>query len=1053
MSSKDFYFENDEFIIKNYDRKRTFSNFLPGIAGKKGIPMWAFYVNRGQGISSFGVKDKNSPILEFSPGYTAYQLVSRIGFRTFIKLNGDVKEIFAVEKDSDRTLKVRKDGFSITENNKELGIEVIVNYFGVPNDDYAGLVRRVTIVNLDNTAKDIEVIDGITQLLPTGVTNDTYKAMSNLARSWMEVTNLENKVGFYKMRSSTADSSDVKVVRDGNFYLSLVNGELTCPITDLNIIFGFDTSLSKPINFADKSVTELIKEEQITANKVPCGFTCYSTHLQPNSVDRIDTIIGNVNSVENLNSKINRIGNAEYFNKIDLESKVLLDDIIKEVNCETNHEIFDEYMKQNYLDNLLRGGYPIVFNNNDKNHVYHIYSRKHGDLERDYNFFSIAPEYYSQGNGNFRDVCQNRRNDVLFVPEVFDYNVYTFGNLIQLDGYNPLGVQGSTFTIKDKNKLSKIIESSFGNRKEIIESILTGEFTPGMVINTIEFENVEIKRDEDLILEEILAISEQNIKAVFGEGYWVDHFSYILDLVENFEAIYPDKTTELLFENSSYKYFESPVSVLPRSEKTVITSDKKIRRFGSIRHWDLEKVEKLGLDKEGTNWAKNSDGELLETNLYSKLFLLAFMKFTTLDPYGIGVEMEAEKPGWNDAMNGIPGLFGSGVSETIETLRIVKFLSKNSQQFVNKDIFLPKEFVKFMNDFNSLTNKDHTTYEYWNTVSSLREAYRDATRFGSESNDSLSVADIKDLLALMDEKLSNSVERATEIGEGIIPTFLIYEATEYKELNKIGNYGLPTVEVTKFELTKLPSYLEAPARVLKLHQNSDVKKELYKNIKASEIYDEQFKQYKTSAPLDDFGMEIGRARAFTKSWLERESNFLHMNYKYLLGLIKGGLYEEFYEEIKTNFVCFMDASVYGRSLLENSSFIALSNNPDKYIHGQGFVARLSGSTAEMLSIYNYMMMGAKPFVVNDENELQINFAPKLNKSFFKNDKVTFRFLGEIDVTYENKANKDTYANDAVINTYKVEYKDGKVETYSILKGNVAKDIRDKKVSKIICELN
>ena len=43
----------------------------------------------------------------------------------------------------------------------------------------------------------------------------------------------------------------------------------------------------------------------------------------------------------------------------------------------------------------------------------------------------------------------------------------------------------------------------------------------------------------------------------------------------------------------------------------------------------------------------------------AKLFMLACIKFSTLDPLGMGVEMEGGKPGWNDAMNGLPGVLGS----------------------------------------------------------------------------------------------------------------------------------------------------------------------------------------------------------------------------------------------------------------------------------------------------------------------------------------------------------------------------------------------------------
>src|SRR3989338_123176 len=73
------------FVIKNYNTKKPFSNFLPGIAGLFGTPIWVFYVNRCQGIASFGTKNKDNAILEFFPANKAYQTVTTQGFRTFIK--------------------------------------------------------------------------------------------------------------------------------------------------------------------------------------------------------------------------------------------------------------------------------------------------------------------------------------------------------------------------------------------------------------------------------------------------------------------------------------------------------------------------------------------------------------------------------------------------------------------------------------------------------------------------------------------------------------------------------------------------------------------------------------------------------------------------------------------------------------------------------------------------------------------------------------------------------------------------------------------------------
>ena len=35
------------YVMHNYDKKKPMSNFLSGLAGLWGVPMWTFYVNRG----------------------------------------------------------------------------------------------------------------------------------------------------------------------------------------------------------------------------------------------------------------------------------------------------------------------------------------------------------------------------------------------------------------------------------------------------------------------------------------------------------------------------------------------------------------------------------------------------------------------------------------------------------------------------------------------------------------------------------------------------------------------------------------------------------------------------------------------------------------------------------------------------------------------------------------------------------------------------------------------------------------------------------------------
>ena len=103
---------------------------------------------------------------------------------------------------------------------------------------------------------------------------------------------------------------------------------------------------------------------------------------------------------------------------------------------------------------------------------------------------------------------------------------------------------------------------------------------------------------------------------------------------------------------------------------------------------------------------------------------------------------------------------------------------------------------------------------------------------------------------------------------------------------------------------------------------------------------------------------------------------MHMSYKYYLQLIRGKLYDQFFSEYKGGGILpFMDPEVYGRPLMECSSFIASSAFPDPSVHGQGFLARLSGSTAEFMDIWKLMFIGPEPFFLNDDDEVEM-LAPK-----------------------------------------------------------------------------
>ena len=134
--NKQYYLNTDgSFVIEDYQHKKVFSNFFPGVAGLWGVPMWAFYVNRGQAISSFGIESKDKAILEFQPANRAYRLTSIQGFRTFLKISGKKGRLYEPFTNSlvspyevHQRMIIKSHDLTIEETNITLGLRIQINY-------------------------------------------------------------------------------------------------------------------------------------------------------------------------------------------------------------------------------------------------------------------------------------------------------------------------------------------------------------------------------------------------------------------------------------------------------------------------------------------------------------------------------------------------------------------------------------------------------------------------------------------------------------------------------------------------------------------------------------------------------------------------------------------------------------------------------------------------------------------------------------------------------------------------------------------------------------
>jgi len=1050
------YYLNDqgEFVIENYNYAKPFANFFPGIAGKYGIPMWVFYVNRGQCISSFGTKDKDHAILEFFPANKAWQFVSSQGFRTFIKIQSAKEPIYYepfhngyanLKYHTVNSMRISSGALILQEQNHTLGIKTKVEYFNIPNDTYAGLSRTVSIENTGHQLKNIQLIDGLPQIVPFGTHNFFLKKLGRTIEAWMNIDNLDNDIPFYKLEVDPADRPEVVHIDEGNFYLSFNFNQTTAkiirPIVDPEVVFGPVTDFSYPAAFLAKQNFSY-PAKQITRSKTPSALLLLNLRLAAGARQTFYSVIGQARDRKTLNQSVNKITKFGYIESKFSQNNALIAKLKNDISTASSSKALDLYAGQTYLDNIMRGGYPEVFKDGT---IFYLYSRKHGDLERDYNKFVLAPTYFSQGNGSYRDMNQNRRNDVWFNPQIKDENVIFFMNLIQSDGFNPLTIKGESFLLNSNVDLNKLLEKILnkGNIDQLAE-FFKKPFTPGGLIFFIEENKITVAGSSDDFLSLVLSSSSKLQEAEHGEGFWTDHWTYNLDLIERYLSLYPEKTNELFFDKKIFSFYDNIELVRPRSEKYALYNGKPRQLHSLVVDTAKKELLHKRLNNPHLLRTLHGSGEIYYTTLIAKLLCLAANKLSSLDPFGVGIEMEANKPNWFDSLNGLPALFGSSSCETFELKRMLIMIKSALEDSKIEAIELAEEIAGLIKQLNILLPQE--TFSYWDKSNNAKEEYRHNTRLGFSGNStSIPTVELLSFLEAALKKVESGLEKAFNQTQGTYNSYFINEVTQYDLIKE--RYVCPK----KFIQKPAPLFLEGQMHALRLSAGLKSAASLYQATKKSALFDKKLKMYKVTASLNSMPEEIGRCRIFTPGWLENESVWLHMEYKYILELLKTGLIEEFYAEFKNVLIPFQNPQRYGRSILENSSFLVSSAFADKNLHGNGFVARLSGSTAEFLHIWLVMNVGINPFALDNHGKLKLEFKPNLAGWLFtKNGKYSFNFLSQIQVTYHNPKRKNTFGKNAVeIKKIIIQNNDKPVEfNSSIIPAPYAQAIRSRQIKKI-----
>ncbi|MEC4004978.1 hypothetical protein OX283_009945 [Flavobacterium sp. SUN052] len=544
-----------------------------------------------------------------------------------------------------------------------------------------GFVRKSELINQSETNYQINVLDGIQNILPFGVTSDLQNAASNLVDAYKRSElHQQSGLGIFALSAIIVDKAEPSEALKSNIVWSIGMKNPSYLVSSLQLSkFRNKQKVTLEDDIKGEKGAYFLNSEIILNQNSKQDWTIIANVNQDHS--DIAQIINTIQTEKNLEEVINQ--------DIELGTKKLI-----ELNASsdalqlTNDNLRDTRHFANTLFNIMRGGifdfnYQIekqdFLNYIEKaNHLVYQklekslnqltdlfsletikefaskqndsdferlsleylplkFSRRHGDPSRPWNKFSINTQSEIDGSkildyeGNWRDIFQNWEALAHSFPDFIENMIHKFLNATTFDGYNPYRVTKDGFdweTVEEDNPWSYI-------------------------------------------------------------GYWGDHqIIYLLKFLEIIEKHQPKKLEEL-FNKDIFVYANVPYVI--KSYDDILKNPKDTIEFNH----DLDikiREERTKIGADGT-LLKDANGDIYKVNLIEKLLATVLAKMSNFIPEG-GIWLNTQRPEWNDANN---ALVGNGVSMvTLYYLRrFLNYFQKLVENTEVESIKISNEMVEF----------------------------------------------------------------------------------------------------------------------------------------------------------------------------------------------------------------------------------------------------------------------------------------------------------------------------------------------------------------------
>jgi len=685
----------EEFYkISNVDSMRPF--FMSIVSDSN---HWMFISSTGS--LSAGRKNSNSALF---PYYTDDKITESdeiTGSKTLLLVSKNDKK-FLWEPFSRKLSSVYKITRNLYKNvigNKILfeeinhDLELTFSYQWNSSDQY-GFVRKSNLTNDGPLDVQLDLLDGIQNIIPSGVNEELQNRSSNLVDAYKKCELEDDSgLGIYCLSAIIVDKAEPSEALKANTAWSygLENPKHLLSSLQLEKFRRGDTLIQEYNIRAEKGAYFLNTSLKLSGSKSKSWVIIANLNQTVSDIIEIKDLIKNNSSVakyiendiqsgskyliaiagscDGIQMSADKLRNIRHFSNTMFN---LMRGGIFDHNYQIEKSDFIPYIananKEVYKNNIaILESLPLLFSLENLKFIYQKsndtdferlcfeylplkFSRRHGDPSRPWNKFSINTKSEEDGSkvldyqGNWRDIFQNWESLAHSYPEFIEGMIHKFLNATTFEGYNPYRVTKDGF----------------------------------------DWETVEPDNPWAYI------------------GYWGDHqIIYLLKFLEFIEDYYPGKLLNY-FSKNIFVYANVPYKL--KSYQEILTDSKNTIDF------DLENEEKIQDNRKslGSDGAllKDANSNIYKVNFIEKILATILSKLSNFIPEG-GIWMNTQRPEWNDANN---ALVGNGVSMvTLYYLRrFLSFFDNTLDKYQEDTVSISLELFKFFNEINETFQNNET---------------------------------------------------------------------------------------------------------------------------------------------------------------------------------------------------------------------------------------------------------------------------------------------------------------------------------------------------------